>query len=220
MLSLAQGRELIRTHVAPLDPAPCALAEAHGRVLREEVRAREDFPAFDRSSMDGYAIARDDDSAAFRVIGEVQPGAAEDLAIGRGECVRIFTGAAIPRGASQVLMQEDVRREGELMIPETRPSLSRIGAVLTLRSMLAPSLRCRAIWRPVNPTPSRSRSLMVRCSAALCGGMKGSGFPIDSSAVHPKVPSAALFQNSTSPSADKMIVGAGESRKASAKNDR
>ena len=60
MLSLAQGRELIRTHVALLDPVPCALAEAHGRVLREEVRAREDFPAFDRSAMDGYAIARDD----------------------------------------------------------------------------------------------------------------------------------------------------------------
>ncbi|HEV7404666.1 MAG TPA: gephyrin-like molybdotransferase Glp [Chthoniobacteraceae bacterium] len=120
MLSLAQGRELIRTHVAPLDAAPCALAEAHGRVLREDVHAREDFPAFDRSSMDGYAIARDDDSAAFRVIGEVQPGAAEELEIRRGECVRIFTGAAIPRGASQVIMQEDVRREGELMIPETR----------------------------------------------------------------------------------------------------
>lgn len=120
MLSLAQGRELIRSHVAPLDAAPCALADAHGRVLREEVRAREDFPAFDRSSMDGYAIAREDDSAAFRVIGEAQPGAAEELEIGRGECARIFTGAAIPRGATQVIMQEDVRREGELMIPETR----------------------------------------------------------------------------------------------------
>jgi molybdopterin molybdotransferase len=120
MLSLAQGRELIRTHVASLDAAPCALAEAHGRVLREDVRAREDFPAFDRSSMDGYAIARDDDSAAFRVIGEVQPGAAEELEIRRGECVRIFTGAAIPRGATQVIMQEDVRREGALMIPELR----------------------------------------------------------------------------------------------------
>jgi molybdopterin molybdotransferase len=120
MLSLAQGRELIRSHVAPLEAAPCELAEAHGRVLREAVRAREDFPAFDRSSMDGYAIAREDDSAAFRVIGEVQPGAAKELEIRRGECVRIFTGAAIPRGASQVIMQEDVRREGDLMIPETR----------------------------------------------------------------------------------------------------
>src|SRR4051812_21625536 len=120
MLSLAQGRELIGSHVVPLDAAPCALAEAHGRVLREAVYARQDFPAFDRSSMDGYAIAREDDSAAFRVIGEVQPGATEELEIRRGECVRIFTGAAIPRGASQVIMQEDVRREGELMIPETR----------------------------------------------------------------------------------------------------
>ncbi len=120
MLSLAQGRELIRSHIVPLDAETCALAEAHGRVLREEVRAREDFPAFDRSSMDGYAIAREDDSAAFHVVGEVQPGAAEELEIRRGECVRIFTGAAIPRGATQVIMQEDVRREGELMVPETR----------------------------------------------------------------------------------------------------
>lgn len=120
MLSLAQGRELIRSHAVALEAAPCALADAHGRVLREAVYAREEFPAFDRSSMDGYAIARDDDSAAFRIVGEVQPGAAEELQIRRGECVRIFTGAAIPRGATQVIMQEDVRREGELMIPETR----------------------------------------------------------------------------------------------------
>ena len=120
MLSLAEARELIRQHTKPLPATMCGLTEAHGRVLREEVRAAEDFPGFDRSSMDGYAIAQEDDSAEFRVIGEVQPGPLPALKIGRGECVRIFTGAAIPGGASQVIMQEDVRREGDRMIPVTR----------------------------------------------------------------------------------------------------
>jgi molybdopterin molybdotransferase len=89
-------------------------------VLRECAIAGEDLPPFDRAAMDGYALSFEDDSERFRVVGEVQPGASAVTTIRHGECVRIFTGAPIPAGASQVLMQEDVRREGEWMIPARR----------------------------------------------------------------------------------------------------
>jgi len=51
-------------------PLNCAL----GRVLRQAMFAPHDLPAFDCSSMDGYAVAADDDSERFRIIGEIQPG--------------------------------------------------------------------------------------------------------------------------------------------------
>lgn len=120
MLSLADARAVIAENVTPLACGARPLAEARGRVLREEVRAPEDLPAFDRSAMDGYAIGHGDASEKFRVVAELQPGALSPVEIQRGECARIFTGAAIPAGASAVLPQEDVERDGAWMIPRRR----------------------------------------------------------------------------------------------------
>lgn len=120
MISLDEARAVIAQNISPLDAVQVPLAEAHGRVLREEIVAPEDIPAFDRSAMDGYAVGSDDRSERFRVVAEIQPGAIGDVRIGPGECARIFTGAAILAGASQVIMQEDAQREGDTMIPTRR----------------------------------------------------------------------------------------------------
>jgi molybdopterin molybdotransferase len=115
MISLEEARALIAQKVQPLAAVSVPLPEAHERVLREEVVAPEDIPAFDRSAMDGYAVGLDDRSERFRVVAEIQPGAGSSVRIGPGECARIFTGAAIPAGASQVIMQEDTERDGDFM---------------------------------------------------------------------------------------------------------
>ena len=120
MISLAAARALIAEKISPLPPQPVALAMAFARVLRAEVQADADLPAFDRSAMDGYAVALDDDSEMFRRVGEIQPGIEPKIKIQRGECARIFTGAQIPVGASQVLMQENVRVENGCIIPVSR----------------------------------------------------------------------------------------------------
>jgi len=113
MLSLAEARTLIEQMVHPLEPVNLPLAAARGRVLREDILSPEEMPAFDRSAMDGYAVGATDPAERFRVVLEVQPGHAPAGKIGAGECARIFTGAQIPEGASQVIMQEDVDREGD-----------------------------------------------------------------------------------------------------------
>jgi molybdopterin molybdotransferase len=120
MLSLLEARTVITQAVQSLDPVASPLAGAHRRILREEVRATEDLPAFDRSAMDGYAIGAEDAAERFRVVAELQPGSAVDVKIRAGECARIFTGARIPRGATQVIIQEDVTRDGEWMTPQRR----------------------------------------------------------------------------------------------------
>ncbi len=120
LLSLTEARTSISDAVRPLDPVAMPLAEAHGRVLREEVLAPEDLPAFDRSAMDGYAVGLGDTSPRFRVVAELQAGHASDVEIHPGECARIFTGARIPRGATQVIIQEDVERAGEWIVPRQR----------------------------------------------------------------------------------------------------
>jgi molybdopterin molybdotransferase len=115
MISLDEARALIAQKIAPLAAERVPLLAARGRVLREGVTAPEDLPVFDRSAMDGYAIGLDDPSERFRVVAEIQPGASGEVKIGPGECARIFTGAAIPAGASQVIMQEATTRDGDFM---------------------------------------------------------------------------------------------------------
>ena len=126
MISLAEARALMVKNIRPLPAVAMPLAAAVGRVLRQDVRAKEDFPGFDRSAMDGYALAADDPAEKFRVVAEIQPGPLPQRRLQPGECVRVFTGAPIPAGASQVLMQEHVRREGDFMVPMDRGGAANI----------------------------------------------------------------------------------------------
>ena len=103
--------------MAPVSMKLAAMADG---VLREEIVAAEPYPSEDRSMMDGYAIAAADDAERFEVIMEITAGVLPKEALGRGECARIFTGAALPLGSTQVIPQEDVEREGTTMKPLRR----------------------------------------------------------------------------------------------------
>lgn len=103
-----------------------SLEDAEGRVLGEDLTGAYDLPAFDYSSMDGYAVAtRDLDAASaapFRlpVRGESRTGIVPG-ALDPGSTMRIFTGAAIPSGADAVVMQENVARDGDVAVIAARP---------------------------------------------------------------------------------------------------
>ena len=112
MISLEAARALITTATHVLPPERIPLTQVLGRTLRESVAAVEDFPAFDRSAFDGYAVRSADVPEKLRVVAEVSAGVGS-AQIGSGECARIFTGAQLPVGADAVIMQEDCRREGD-----------------------------------------------------------------------------------------------------------
>ena len=101
--------------VKPLPPRRVVLAQARDRFAAQDVLARFALPMFDNSAMDGYAVVAGSCGAgqSQRVVGEQPAGIDRKLRVGPGEAVRVFTGAPIPEGADAVVMQEDVRREGE-----------------------------------------------------------------------------------------------------------
>ncbi len=105
----------IRSCCTPLPPRRVPLAEAFGSVLRENVSAPDDLPAFDRSAMDGFAIRRDDSATEFRIVDILRAGDWKPRALQPGEAARIATGAALPGDGLQVVMQEDTQREGDLV---------------------------------------------------------------------------------------------------------
>jgi molybdopterin molybdotransferase len=116
MISLREARAVISEQIQPLPPVRTLLNEALGRVLREAAAAPRDLPAFDRSAMDGYAVCDGEAGARLRIRGEATPGWVSELRVVPGECIRIFTGAAIPEGATCVVPQEWITREGEEIV--------------------------------------------------------------------------------------------------------
>ncbi|WP_426130279.1 gephyrin-like molybdotransferase Glp [Pararhizobium sp. PWRC1-1] len=98
------------------------LHEAMGRVLANDVTALVTHPAFDNSAMDGYAGCHEDFAnigTELVVIGESAAGRGFSGHVGRGEVVRIFTGAPVPAGADTVLIQEDAEKLADSRIRTT-----------------------------------------------------------------------------------------------------
>jgi len=89
------------------------VSEAVGRVLPRDIASHIDMPPFDRSAVDGYAVRSSDLTGAseaspvrLKVIGLSTTSKAYEGSIGRGEAVRIDTGAKMPEGSDAVVMIE------------------------------------------------------------------------------------------------------------------
>jgi molybdopterin molybdotransferase len=110
MLTVEEALEAILARVSTLGTERVDVVGAWGRVLAEPVVSRREIPPWPNSSMDGYAVRAEDTGrgAALAVVGRVEAGGLPLRAIGRGESMRIFTGAPLPEGADTVVPQEDV----------------------------------------------------------------------------------------------------------------
>jgi molybdopterin molybdotransferase len=92
------------------------LPRACGRVLSDPVVADRDYPPFDRSTRDGFAVRAAEVAApdvTLRRVGEVKAGDSFDRGIAPGECVQIMTGAPVPAGADAVVMIEFTKMVGD-----------------------------------------------------------------------------------------------------------
>jgi len=114
MLSVDEAQQRVLAEVTLLDTEEVALAEAHERVLREDVAAVADVPFADNSAMDGYAL-RAGDASPLRVVGEVRAGSVASMSVEPGTAMRIMTGAPIPDGADAVAQIEITDRGVEMV---------------------------------------------------------------------------------------------------------
>ncbi|HET7841847.1 MAG TPA: gephyrin-like molybdotransferase Glp [Terriglobia bacterium] len=118
MLSFEQALTIIQARVAGAHPVPPAetvrLRAARGRVLAEEIVADRDYPPFNRSTRDGFAV-RSSEAAhppvVLQRIAELRAGEHFQGRAVAGQCVQIMTGAPVPEDFDAVVMIEHVRAE-------------------------------------------------------------------------------------------------------------
>jgi molybdopterin molybdotransferase len=121
LMSTAAALDLLAERTAPVVGSENVdLRQARDRILAEDVVATRDVPPTDNSAVDGYAVHYDDlDTQAetrLPVKGRAAAGHALGRDAGRGEAIRIFTGAAMPEGCDTVVMQEDCTVDGDEVI--------------------------------------------------------------------------------------------------------
>ena len=118
-----------KMNLAPFPAADLPLDAAAGRILAEDIVSAENVPAFNRSTMDGFALAAKDTFGAsgtlpsmLRIAGEIAMGEPASSGIAPGECVKIPTGGMLPPGADAVIPWEYTDTAAELCLCYTSVS--------------------------------------------------------------------------------------------------
>ncbi len=122
-LSAAEARDRMLAEVAPITGREfVAVRSALGRIIAADIIAPHDVPAHDNSAMDGYAVhfasLAAEGETRLAVVGTAFAGNAFSGQVGKGQAVRIMTGAVLPAGADTVVVQEVTRVEdGAVIVP-------------------------------------------------------------------------------------------------------
>jgi molybdopterin molybdotransferase len=127
MLSVKEAESIVLNLAQSLDSHRDVeivdLLAASGRILAAPVTGSLDFPYWDNSAMDGYAVRFADvencsaeQPAVLEVVEEIPAGYQPQITVQSGKAARIFTGAMMPDGADTVVMQEETRREGDRIL--------------------------------------------------------------------------------------------------------
>lgn len=109
MIDFEDALRIVLENTKPLGSERIFISEALNRVLYKNVYALSDRPSFDNAAMDGYAVINEDLSPLKKnltvklKISNSLPAGADNLEIKRGEAIKIYTGAPIPKGADTVV---------------------------------------------------------------------------------------------------------------------
>ena len=120
MISVEEAKSRVFSSFSILGSEQIAVSNAFGRVLAEDIYSRVSQPPVAVSSMDGYAVRTIDVRTApskLKLIGESSAGSNFGGSVSEGQTVRIFTGAALPRGADSIVIQENtIKHSGTVTI--------------------------------------------------------------------------------------------------------
>jgi molybdopterin molybdotransferase len=108
-IRLEEAQKLILEAISSPEAELVPLENSVGRILLQPLIADRDYPPFNRSAMDGFAI----DSAFYKrdklysIKSEIFAGTQVEVELSENECVRIMTGAPVPAACNAVIRIED-----------------------------------------------------------------------------------------------------------------
>ncbi|MBK7505573.1 MAG: molybdopterin molybdotransferase MoeA [Bacteroidetes bacterium] len=116
MQSIQNALELILSNKQNFGTETISIHDCLDRVLAEDIYADRDYPPFNRATMDGYAIISQDINIGknnlLKITDTIHAGEAKQFALESGNCIKIMTGAPVPKRANAVIRIEDTHING------------------------------------------------------------------------------------------------------------
>lgn len=114
LLQVEKAKEILRENIKKAsDIEEIDIDDAYNRVLAEDVLAKFNNPPYPKSAMDGYAVSSKDSDklSKKKIIGTNFAGDCNDFEYEENTCVRIMTGAFVPKCYDAIVKQEDCEVE-------------------------------------------------------------------------------------------------------------
>lgn len=110
LLQVEKAKEILKENIKKASKIEeIDIDDAYNRVLAEDVLAKFNNPPYPKSAMDGYAVSSKDSDklSKKKIIGTNFAGDCNDFEYEENTCVRIMTGAFVPKGYDAIVKQED-----------------------------------------------------------------------------------------------------------------
>ena len=110
--SVQEAKKIILDSIKPINKSEIVSLDAcMDRILVGNLRSKRTQPAFNTSSMDGYAVISKDIKKSLtklKLIGEIKAGDIPKLSLKPGSAFRVFTGSFLPKGSDRVIIKKKV----------------------------------------------------------------------------------------------------------------
>jgi len=117
-VTIYEALKLIEKHLPTLSTELIPIENAITRVSSKTLKATIALPTFNNSAMDGYGLKGDANS--YTIVGKILAGDSHTYALNDGECIKILTGAHVPKSVETIIPQENTK-ESETSITIEKP---------------------------------------------------------------------------------------------------
>lgn len=123
-MSVTQARQYIQQFLSPVqETETIEIKQSLGRTLASPIISTINVPGHTNSAMDGFAFRQADASTSLKIAGTAFAGNPFKGTLPTGSCVKIMTGAVIPREADTVVMQEHTATQDNMVTLTKVPPL-------------------------------------------------------------------------------------------------
>ncbi len=117
-ISIYEALALIEKNLPTISSETIPIENAISRIASKTVKATLALPIFNNSAMDGYGLCGSSDS--YKIIGKILAGDAHTYNLKNTECIKILTGARVPKSVDTIIPQENTK-ESESFINIQKP---------------------------------------------------------------------------------------------------
>ena len=130
LITVEKALDLLLKYTPFKKPAEINLPieDSYGTIISKDIISPEDLPAFNRSTVDGFAVNSSDTFGAteslpsyLSIKAEILMGEEPEFKLKKGEAAKIATGGMLPEGTDSVVMFEHTQQVDDKMIEVVKP---------------------------------------------------------------------------------------------------